>query len=78
MKKIGKTGSRKRINSSKRTQKYIKEKIILDNNHCVNLPGYDTRGIFSGISGSFTDKTGKFSASYRKEMDDLNDKYGIQ
>ena len=72
-----KTGSWKKINSRKRTQRYIKDKIVLDNKHCNDLPRFDSRGIYGGISGSFTDRTGKFSPSYKKGLDELNKKYGI-
>jgi len=64
--------------SQKKTQQYIKEKIILDNMHCSNLPTYDSRGLFSGTSGSFTDKTGKFSSAYQEDINNLNEKYGYR
>jgi hypothetical protein len=72
-----KDGSWKRVDTPKNTRRYIKEKIRLANKYCTNLPAYDSRGIFTGVSGSFTDKTGKFDPSYRKEMEELNETYGI-
>ena len=75
--KSSKTGTWKKIRTPNRTRKYIKKKIILDNKHCVDLPKFDSRGVFTGISGSFADKTGKFSGNYRKEMEELNESYGI-
>ena len=75
IKKSKETGSWKNISSSNRTRQYIQEKIKLDNKHCSNLPGFDSRGIYGGISGSFTDKTGKFSPEYQKELEELNEKY---
>jgi len=34
--------------------------------------------IYGGVSGSFTDRTGKFSPEYQKELDELNEKFGIE
>ena len=71
------SGEWKKANSPKRTQRYIKDKIILANKYCNDLPGIDSRGIYGGISGSATDKTGKFNPQYLKEMEELNNSYGI-
>ena len=65
-------GSWKKIDTPKNTRKYIMKKIKLANKYCSDLPAFDSRGIFSGVSGSFTDKTGKFNPLYRKEMEELN------
>ena len=70
-----KTGSWRKPNTPAQMRRYIKEKIIIENNHCNGLPKFDSRGIFS-LSGSFTDKTGKYSPHFRKDMDALNKKYG--
>ena len=72
-----KSGSWKKPYSAKRTQQYIREKIRIENKHCANLPRIDSRGIYSGANGSFTDRTGKFSPEYQKEIDALNEKFGI-
>ena len=72
------TGSWRKIETPRRTKQYISEKIKLDNKHCSNLPGFDSRGIYGGVSGSFTDRTGKFSPEYQKDLDELNEKFGIE
>jgi hypothetical protein len=71
-------GSWKRVDTPKNTRKYIKEKIRLANKYCSDLPAFDSRGVYGGVSGSFTDKTGKFDPSYRKEMEELNETFGIR
>ena len=78
IKKSFQTGSWKKPHSPKRTQRYIKEKIILANKYCNDLPAIDSRGIYGGVSGSFTDKTGKINPSYLNEMKELNESYGIR
>lgn len=70
-----KNDSWRKTHSSKQTRRYIKEKIQITNKYCSDLPQFDSRGIFSGVSGSFTDRTGKFDPSYTKEMEDLENKY---
>ena len=69
--------SRRKLHSPKQTRKYIREKIKIDNKHCSNLPSFDSRGIYGGISGSFTDRTGKFSDEYQKDINKLNKKFDI-
>ena len=78
IRKSQKNGSWKKPESPERTRQYIKEKIKLENKHCADLPSFDSRGIYGGVSGSFTDQTGKFSPEYQKELDELNEKYGIE
>ena len=68
--------SRRKIHSSKQTRKYIREKIKIDNKHCSNLPSLDSRGIYGGVSGSFTDRTGKFSEEYQRDINKLNKEFG--
>jgi hypothetical protein len=75
--KSHKTKKKKKPTSPKRTRSYIKEKIALENKHCHELSNFDSRGIFSGVSGSVADKTGKFSSTYHDEMEELNKKYGL-
>jgi hypothetical protein len=66
-----KTGSWKEPHSPARTQQYIREKIKIENKHCSNLSSYDSRGIYSGAAGSFTDRTGKFSDAYQEDINKL-------
>jgi hypothetical protein len=75
--KSHKTGSWRKPNSPARTTLYIREKIKIENKHCANLPGFDSRGIYGGVAGSFTDRTGKFSDAYQQDIDELNKKFGI-
>ena len=70
-----KTGSWRTPNTPKQMRKYLKEKLAIEKNHCGGLPKHDSRGIFS-LSGSFADKTGRFSPQFQKDMDELNKKYG--
>jgi hypothetical protein len=72
-----KTESWRKTDSPKRTRRYIKEKLILENKYCSDLPNFDSRGIHCGANGSVTDKTGKFDPDYRAEMEELHRKYGI-
>lgn len=72
-----KTESWKKPYSPGRTRKYIREKIKVDNKHCSDLPAFDSRGIYGGVAGSFTDRTGKFSDAYQKDIDKLNKEFGI-
>jgi len=69
--------SRRKLHSPKQTRKYIREKIKIDNKHCSNLPCFDSRGIYGGVSGSFTDRTGKFSDAYQKDINKLNKEFDI-
>jgi len=72
-----KTESWKKLRTPARTAKYIREKIKIENKHCSKLPALDSRGIYSGATGSFTDKTGKFSKAYQKDINELNKEFGI-
>ena len=72
-----KNDSWKKSSSPKMTRRYIKEKIILENKYCRELPNFDSRGIHCGANGSVTDKTGKFNSAYRHEMEELNRRHGF-
>jgi hypothetical protein len=72
-----KTESWKKPYSPAKTKQYIREKIKIENKHCANLPGLDSRGIYGGVAGSFTDRTGKFSDAYQQDIDELNKRFGI-
>ena len=76
--KGNKADTRRGKRSQNKTNEYIREKMIIDNKHCGDLQPYDSRGVFNGISGSFTDKTGKFSSAYQEEINLLNEKHGYR
>ena len=71
-----KSGANEKNLTAKQKRQYIKEKIAIDNEFCSGLPPYDSRGIFTGISGSATDNTGKFDPLHQQRINELNKKYG--
>ena len=63
--------------TSRQKRRYITEKVKIENEFCRGLPSHDSRGLYTGMSGSFTDRTGKFNPQYREKIRELNEKYGL-
>ena len=75
VRKSWKTGSYKEIHSQKQMHDYVCKRAEINLRHCKDLPRYDSKGHNIELIGSFTDKTGKYSEAYKRDMEKLNNEY---